>query len=39
MKGFQIFFTSGDVGAHMESIKSRDDNSSIETMRTVKRPC
>jgi len=28
MNGFQIFFTSGDVGAHTESLQPRDDNSS-----------
>jgi len=28
MNGFQTFFTSGDVGAHTESLQRRDDNSS-----------
>jgi len=28
MNGFQTFFTSGDVGAHTESLHPRDDNSS-----------
>jgi len=27
MNGFQTFFTSGDVGAHTESLQPRDDNS------------
>jgi len=28
MHGFLTFFTSGDVGAHTESLQPRDDNSS-----------
>ena len=28
MNGFQTFFTSGDVGAHTESLQPRDDSSS-----------
>jgi len=31
MKGFQIFFTSGDVGAHTESLQPQDINSSSST--------
>ena len=27
MNGFQTFFSSGDVGAHTESLQSRDDDS------------
>ena len=28
MNGFQTFFTSGEVGAHTESLQLRDDNNS-----------